>query len=76
MCPAGVCKALIGGYRIDPELCRACDQCRKACPAGAITGTPGQPPYHIDATVCVRCGACVEACRFDAILRGPSGDAS
>ena len=67
VCPVGVCEALTQGYRIDPDACRACDQCRKACPTGAVQGTPGEPPYVIDASLCIRCGACREVCPFDAV---------
>ncbi|MFC2099359.1 NADH-ubiquinone oxidoreductase-F iron-sulfur binding region domain-containing protein [Candidatus Bipolaricaulota bacterium] len=69
VCPAGVCEALVKGYGIDPNLCRACDLCRKACPADAVRGVPGGPSYSIDAAACVRCGACREVCPFDAIHR-------
>ena len=72
-CPAKVCTALIR-FEIDAETCRACDKCRKVCPAGAISGTPGTPPYRIDAEVCIRCGRCAEACPFGAI-RVESGPA-
>ncbi|MFC2105295.1 NADH-ubiquinone oxidoreductase-F iron-sulfur binding region domain-containing protein [Candidatus Bipolaricaulota bacterium] len=69
VCAADVCKALVKGYGIDPDLCRACDLCRKACPADAVQGTPGEPPYSIDVAVCIRCGACHDACPFDAVRR-------
>jgi len=65
-CPAGVCPALIH-YRIDPEACRACDLCRRACPTGAIEGAPGKPPYRIHHRLCIRCGACRAACLFGAV---------
>jgi len=71
VCPAGACKALVGGYAIDPEACKACDACAKACPTGAAQGTPGEPPYSIDSALCVKCGACFKACPFGAILRTP-----
>jgi len=71
VCPAGACKALVGGYAIDPETCKACDQCAQACPTGAAQGTPGEPPYSIDNALCVKCGACLKACPFDAIRRTP-----
>lgn len=71
MCPAGTCKALIGKYLINPETCRACDQCVKACPTGAAQGTPGKPPYAIDPALCVKCGACFKACPFGSITRTP-----
>ncbi len=69
VCPSGVCEALAPPYRIDPEACRACDQCAKACPTGAVQGTPGAPPYAIDETLCIRCGACLEVCPFSAVVR-------
>ena len=65
-CPAGVCKALTT-FRIDPEACRGCTSCAKACPAGAISGTLKQP-HSIDLTKCISCGSCRETCRFDAVL--------
>lgn len=65
-CRAKVCTALVR-YWIDPEACRGCDQCRRACPVGAISGTPGKPPYVIDREMCVRCGTCREVCPFSAI---------
>ena len=64
-CPAGVCKALTT-FRIDPEACRGCTACARACPAGAVSGTAKQP-HSIDLTKCISCGSCREACRFDAV---------
>jgi len=69
-CPAGVCPQLVH-YRIDPELCRGCDACRRACPTGAVRGTPGKAPYRIEQEACIRCGACLAACPFGAVLRLP-----
>ncbi len=69
-CPAGVCPDLLH-YVIDPDLCRACDLCRRACPTGAISGTPKTPPYRILQEKCIRCGACFEACPFGAVLKRP-----
>ena len=69
ICPAGVCEALAGDYSIDPETCKACDKCTKACPTDAATGTPGVPPYVIDEALCIRCGACFTACPFGAVIR-------
>ncbi|MFO8034130.1 MAG: NADH-quinone oxidoreductase subunit NuoF [Candidatus Bipolaricaulota bacterium] len=65
-CPARVCPSLIR-YEVDPELCRGCDACRRACPQDAILGTLGEAPYRIREHLCVRCGACLRACRFEAI---------
>jgi NADH:ubiquinone oxidoreductase subunit F (NADH-binding)/(2Fe-2S) ferredoxin/NAD-dependent dihydropyrimidine dehydrogenase PreA subunit len=70
ICPSGVCEALAPPYRIDPEACKACDQCAKVCPTGAARGTPGEPPYEIDEGLCIRCGACFKACPFGAVTRG------
>jgi len=71
ICPAGVCKALAQQYTIDPEACKACNQCAEACPTGAAKGTPGEPPYAIDEALCIRCGACFKACPFKAVTRTP-----
>ena len=64
-CPAGVCKNLIA-IKIDPEKCKSCGLCAKACPATCISGQKGVP-YEIDQTRCLKCGACVERCPFKAI---------
>lgn len=69
-CPAGVCPDLLH-YEIDPALCRACDLCRRACPTGAILGTPQKPPYTILQDQCIRCGACFDACPFGAVGKRP-----
>jgi NADP-reducing hydrogenase subunit HndC len=65
-CRAKECTDLIR-YWIDPEKCKGCDQCRRACPVGAISGSPGKPPYVIDEETCIRCGTCREMCPFGAI---------
>jgi NADH:ubiquinone oxidoreductase subunit F (NADH-binding)/NAD-dependent dihydropyrimidine dehydrogenase PreA subunit/(2Fe-2S) ferredoxin len=70
-CPARVCKALIL-YRIDPEACKGCTRCIKACPPAAITGEAKQP-HHIDEDKCIKCGACIEACKFGAIEKRSEG---
>ncbi|HEU68424.1 MAG TPA: 4Fe-4S dicluster domain-containing protein, partial [Candidatus Acetothermia bacterium] len=69
-CPAGVCPDLVR-YAIDPEACRGCDACRRACPTGAAQGTAGTPPYRIVDGLCIRCGACFDACPFDAVRKEP-----
>ena len=68
-CPALSCKALIA-FHIDPEKCKACGACFKACPAEAIEG--GKKRIHvIDQDKCTRCGSCIDACppRFDAVRK-------
>lgn len=64
-CRAGVCKSLLN-YVIDPETCRGCSLCAKACPADAISGEI-KKPYSIDINKCIKCGACIEKCPFNAI---------
>ncbi len=65
-CPAGVCPELIY-YEVDPEECKACDRCKRACPVDAIAGEPGGDPYVIDNKICISCGTCIEECPFEAI---------
>ena len=67
-CPAGVCKELIT-YTIDPEKCKKCSLCSRACPVEAISGVPGKEPFVIDQARCVKCGMCINTCKFDAITR-------
>jgi len=66
-CPAGVCSALLV-YSVQADKCNGCGACRRACPAGAITGEK-KAVHVIDTAVCIKCGACFQKCKFDAILR-------
>ncbi len=65
-CPAGVCKEMLR-YTIDPENCKGCGLCVKACPTQAIIGSPKQP-HQIIQKKCVACGTCLEVCRLEAVL--------
>ena len=64
-CPAGVCTKLTA-FAIDPEVCRGCTACARACPAGAIAGE-AKKPHVIDESKCIACGSCRETCKFGAI---------
>ncbi len=64
-CPAGVCKELTS-FRIDPDACKGCTACSKACPVGAISGSV-KNPHVIDPSKCISCGSCRETCRFNAV---------
>lgn len=70
-CKSGVCKELSTFY-IDPDLCKACGLCLKACPKGAITGEKKQP-HKIDNDLCIKCRSCYIACpaKFGAVKIGP-----
>jgi len=67
VCPAGVCRELLS-YSIDPELCKGCGKCVRACPSEAITGEK-KKPHVIDAEKCVACGVCYDQCAFNAVQR-------
>ena len=64
-CRAKECKALTK-IEIDPEKCRGCDLCRKACPVKAITGEPGKV-HEINQDICIKCRTCMQSCPFKAI---------
>ncbi len=66
-CPSGKCKSLVE-YFIDPEKCKGCTMCARACPADAISGKV-KSVHVIDREKCVKCGACVSVCKFDAVVK-------
>jgi NADH-quinone oxidoreductase subunit F len=68
-CPALSCKSLVR-YTIDPDKCKACLLCLKACPEGAIDG--GKRKIHVILQEkCTRCGTCLDVCppRLDAVRK-------
>jgi NADH-quinone oxidoreductase subunit F/NAD(P)H dehydrogenase (quinone)/NADP-reducing hydrogenase subunit HndC len=64
-CPAHSCISLIK-FTVNPELCKRCGQCFKACPAGAVAWEKKQVAT-IDREKCVKCKNCIMACKFNAI---------
>jgi NADH-quinone oxidoreductase subunit F len=64
-CPSRRCKALCV-LSIAEHRCTGCMQCRRRCPAGAISGERGRP-HRIDASKCTRCGTCIDSCNVQAI---------
>ena len=64
-CPSLVCVDLIR-FRVDPERCKMCGLCKKACPTEAIVWEK-KTPAAIDAEKCIRCRSCIQACKFKAI---------
>ena len=64
-CPALVCGDLIQ-FKVNPEKCKMCGLCKKACPAEAITWEK-KTPASIDPQKCIRCRSCIQACNFWAI---------
>ncbi|MBR5990455.1 MAG: 4Fe-4S binding protein, partial [Bacilli bacterium] len=66
-CPAHVCKSL-SKYYIDPEKCKKCSACARACPVNCIKGVPGKEPYVIDQSKCIKCGTCMGTCKFGSII--------
>ena len=65
-CPAKVCKGMIQ-FKIDPDICKKCSACARACPVDAISGIPGKTAFTIDQDKCVKCGTCRQTCKFKAI---------
>ncbi len=66
-CPAKACKDLLI-YSILEDICKGCGVCKRACPAGAISGDK-KKPHKINADLCIRCGACFDVCKFNSVNR-------
>jgi len=64
-CPALVCTDLIK-FQVDPEKCKMCGLCKKACPMEAVTWEK-KTPAVINVEKCVRCRSCIQVCKFRAI---------
>jgi NADH-quinone oxidoreductase subunit F len=68
-CPALACENLVS-YWIDPEKCKACLLCLKACPSQVIDGAK-KTIHVIDQDRCNSCGVCYEVCppKLDAVVK-------
>jgi len=64
-CPSLVCVDLIK-FRVDPDKCKMCGLCKKACPSEAIAWEK-KTTAVIDMEKCIRCRSCIQACKFWAI---------
>ena len=64
-CRAKECKSLTQ-IEIDPEKCKGCDLCKKACPVQAINGNVREI-HQIDQSKCIKCRSCLKTCPFKAI---------
>lgn len=72
-CPLMECRGLIR-YRIIPELCIICGDCKDVCKYNAIMGEKKKPylsgylPFEIRQVRCTRCGECIGVCPTKAIV--------
>jgi len=64
-CPAHSCLHLLK-FEVNPELCKMCGLCAKACPVEAIKWEKKQPAI-IDKEKCIKCKTCITNCKFMAI---------
>ena len=64
-CPAKRCAALLK-FEVDPDLCKKCGLCFKACPVDAVEWKKKEVA-RIDKEKCIKCLTCYSKCRFDAI---------
>ncbi|MGB9627795.1 MAG: NADH-ubiquinone oxidoreductase-F iron-sulfur binding region domain-containing protein [Thermodesulfobacteriota bacterium] len=65
ICPPLVCVNLIQ-FKVNPEKCKMCGLCKKACPMEAIAWEK-KTPANINLDKCIRCRSCIQACKFGAI---------
>lgn len=56
-----------GTLNINEDACTLCMACTSACPANAVTDTPGEPKLRFTQAACVQCGLCVNTCPESAL---------
>lgn len=66
-CPAGRCVGLLRPV-INLAICKRCGNCKRTCPANAITGER-KMAHRINRELCINCGACIKVCKAGAIER-------
>ena len=72
VCREKECLAFIE-YRIDPEKCIICGECKVVCKYDAIIGEKRKPylsgylPFEIRLKRCTKCGECINVCPTGAI---------
>ena len=82
-CKFGAIQHVAGRAYINPEQCKECGMCKKACqydaiaevmrpckkvcPTGALEISPENRRSVINKEKCINCGACMSACPFGAI---------
>lgn len=68
ICPVGTFLSLFSRFsflkiNFDPEKCRSCSACSKACKASCIDFKN----HTVDYSRCVVCGNCIDSCKFGAL---------
>ncbi len=66
VCPAKTCIPLLK-FEVDPDACKKCGLCFKACPSNAIIWKKKEVAV-IELDKCVKCMSCFDKCKFDAIF--------
>ncbi len=66
VCPAKTCIPLLK-FEVEPEACKKCGLCFKACPTNAIEWKKKEVAI-IDKEKCIKCMSCFDKCNFDAIF--------
>ncbi len=71
-CPEKECKNIFT-YKVIPEKCVMCNDCKDVCKDNAILGEKKTPylsgfmPFEIVEQRCTKCGECIKVCNYGAI---------